>query len=77
MLCLSIPTPGFLHYYYALGANLGSLLHGDVSVMNRMKTKIDLGCLKIRNIYGSIFRVFMTMIYAKDIHTLTNQGSNR
>ena len=29
MLCLSIPTPG----YYILGANLGSLLQGGVSVM--------------------------------------------
>ena len=33
MLCLSMPTPGFPHFYYILGANLGSLLHGDVSAM--------------------------------------------
>ena len=33
IICLSIPTPGFLHFYYILGANLGSNLHGDVSVM--------------------------------------------
>ena len=26
-------TPGFPHFYYILGANLGSLLNGDVSVM--------------------------------------------
>ena len=30
---LSIPTPGSPHFYYILGANLGSLLHGDVFVM--------------------------------------------
>ena len=29
-----IPTPDFPHFYYMLGGNLGSLLHGDVSVMN-------------------------------------------
>ena len=29
---ISIPTPEFPHFYYILGANLGSLLHGDVSV---------------------------------------------
>ena len=28
-LCLSISTPDFPHFYYLLGANLGSLLHGD------------------------------------------------
>ena len=33
MLCLSTPTAGFPHIYYILGANLGSLLHGDVSTM--------------------------------------------
>ena len=33
MLCLSMPTPGFPHYYYILGANLGSLLHSGVFVM--------------------------------------------
>ena len=34
----SIPTPGFPHFYYMLGANLGLLLYGEVSVMisNRM-----------------------------------------
>ena len=31
--CLSIPTPGVPYIYYILGANFGSLLHGDVSVM--------------------------------------------
>ena len=30
----SIPTPGFLHFYYMLGANLGLLLYGEVSVMH-------------------------------------------
>ena len=33
MLCLSTPIPGFPHFYYTLGANLGSLFHRDVSVM--------------------------------------------
>ena len=33
MLCFSIPTPGFPHFHYILGANSGSLLHGDVSAM--------------------------------------------
>ena len=33
MLCLSIPITGFHHFYYSLGAKLGSHLHGDVSVM--------------------------------------------
>ena len=28
-----IPTPDFLHIYYMLGGNLGSLLYGDVSVI--------------------------------------------
>ena len=28
-----IPTPDFPHFYYMLGGNLGSLLYGDVSVM--------------------------------------------
>ena len=29
----SIPTPGFPHFYYMLGANLGLHLYGEVSVM--------------------------------------------
>ena len=29
-----IPTPDFPYFYYMLGGNLGSLLYGDVSVMN-------------------------------------------
>ena len=29
---VSIPTPGFPHFYYMLGANLGLLLYGEVSV---------------------------------------------
>ena len=33
MLCLSIPIPGFPNFYYVLCANVGSFLHGDVSVM--------------------------------------------
>ena len=28
----SIPTQGFPHFYYMLGANLGLLLYGEVSV---------------------------------------------
>ena len=31
-----IPTPDFPHFYYMLGGNLGSLLYGDVSVMNQI-----------------------------------------
>ena len=30
----SIPTPDFPHFYYMLGANLGLLLYGEVSVMS-------------------------------------------
>ena len=30
----SIPTPGFPHFYYMLGANLGLPLYGEVSVMH-------------------------------------------
>ena len=33
MVCLSIPTLGFSHFYYSFRRKLGSLLHGDVSVM--------------------------------------------
>ena len=29
------PTPDFPHFYYMLGGNLGSLLYGDVSVMEK------------------------------------------
>ena len=29
----SVPTPCFPHFYYMLGANLGLLLYGEVSVM--------------------------------------------
>ena len=29
----SIPTPGFPHFYYMLGANLGVFLYGEVPVM--------------------------------------------
>ena len=32
----SIPTPGFPHFYYILGANLGLLLYGEVSVMGTL-----------------------------------------
>ena len=31
----SVPTPGFPHFYYMLGANLGLLLYGEVSVMRQ------------------------------------------
>ena len=31
----SIPTPGVSRFYYMLGANLGLLLHGEVSVMSQ------------------------------------------
>ena len=37
MLCLSISTPGFPHFYYILGANLGSLWYTDASVMFQLK----------------------------------------
>ena len=32
-----IPTPDFPHFYYMLGGNLGSLLYGDVSVIDDSK----------------------------------------
>ena len=31
-----MPTPGFPQFYYMLGANLGVLLYGEVSVMFRL-----------------------------------------
>ena len=34
-----IPTPDFPHFYYMLGGNLGSLLYGDVSVINNSLSK--------------------------------------
>ena len=39
-LCLSfsIPTPSFPLFYYLLGANLGLLLYGDVSVIGMFLT---------------------------------------
>ena len=48
----SIPTPGFPHFYYMLGANLGLLLYGEVSLMLYLKNiwqepKISEGNLKI------------------------------
>ena len=36
----SIPTPGFIHFYYMLGANLGLLLHGEVFVMKSVSVNI-------------------------------------
>ena len=33
LIIILIPTPDFPHFYYMLGGNLGSLLYGDVSVM--------------------------------------------
>ena len=39
----SIPTPGFPHFYYMLGANLGLPLYGEVSMMlsiNKILTQI-------------------------------------
>ena len=35
-----IPTPDFPHFYYLLRGNLGSLLYGDVSVMNKQNDKL-------------------------------------
>ena len=35
-----IPTPDFPHFYYVLDGNRGSLLYGDVSVMECYKTKV-------------------------------------
>ena len=32
----SIPSPGFPHFYYMLGANLGLRLYGEVSVMEKV-----------------------------------------
>ena len=34
----SIRTPGFPHFYYMLGANLGLLFYGEVSVMETPET---------------------------------------
>ena len=33
-----IPTPDFPHFYYMLGGNLGSLLHGYISVRSSLPT---------------------------------------
>ena len=52
MLWISIPTPGFPHFCYMLDANLGSLLHRDVSVMIAY---YQLGNVK-QNIYISVDR---------------------
>ena len=38
----SIPTPGFPHFYYMLGANLGLFSYGEVSVMDRIYTVSEL-----------------------------------
>ena len=35
----SLPTPGFPHFFYMLGANLGLLLYGEVSVMSLRKAR--------------------------------------
>ena len=42
MLCLSVHTlrPGFPHFYYILGANLGSRLNGDVSVIGAFTEEV-------------------------------------
>ena len=37
LVIILIPTPDFPHFYYMLGGNLGSLLYGDVSVMDSLK----------------------------------------
>ena len=36
-----IPTPDFPYFYYMLGANLGLLLYGDVSVMFNHRLRIQ------------------------------------
>ena len=41
-----ISTPDFPHFYYMLGGNLGSLLYGDVSVINAFRNVLmNLGIL--------------------------------
>ena len=56
----SIPTPGFPHFYYMLGANLGLLLYGEVSVMYQCFFSSKL--LKLhsdptsKRVYGMSFR---------------------
>ena len=42
-LIILIPTPDFPHFYYMLGANLRSLLYGDVSLMCKFYSRRDLG----------------------------------
>ena len=42
MLCLSTLTPGFPHFYYILGANLRSFLHGDVAVMFSLDIEMEI-----------------------------------
>ena len=41
ILCLLIPISGFPHFHYILGANLGSLFHGDVSVIGANLCKFE------------------------------------
>ena len=43
-------NPGFPHFYYILGANLGSLLHGDVSVMLQVNEPSNNGTFFIEDL---------------------------
>ena len=58
----SIPTPGFPHFYYMLGANMGLLLYGEVSVMSLLVLEL----FKILFIIFSIiffYLLFFLFIY--------------
>ena len=61
-----IPTPDFPDFHYMLGANLGSLLYGDVSVMQNVKPlAIFCGCVVwfVSDLVGNLKdRFFMTRL---------------
>ena len=47
----SILTPGFPHFYYMLGANLGLLLYGEVSMMVAIYAKRIIFNYEISHLY--------------------------
>ena len=59
-----IPSPDFPHFYYILGANLGSLLYGNVSVMRPMyqsRNKIN-NQVRQRFLFIDILSIYSTSI---------------
>ena len=56
-----IPTPDFPNFYYMLGAKLGSLLYGDVSVMMKHAT------LAIPEFIAKILRNIFRVHYENDV----------